>query len=104
MLQCCAAVPLLDGGGCLLGCRVQAVVRTTRPLLKPSPHSSTSPSLCPACSYQDEKPFVSAKKVLGDLGAPFSNSVELASFHTGEGAAHMPHLSCTCCCCSLRVL
>ncbi|KAI7845708.1 hypothetical protein COHA_000822 [Chlorella ohadii] len=32
--------------------------------------------------YQDEKPFVSAKKVLGDLGAPYSDSVELASFHT----------------------
>lgn len=32
--------------------------------------------------YQDEKPFVSAKKVMGDLGAPFSSEVELASFHT----------------------
>ena len=34
--------------------------------------------------YQDEKPFVSAKKVLGDLGKPYADSVELASFHTGE--------------------
>ena len=25
---------------------------------------------------------MSAKKVMGDMGAPFSNSVELASFHT----------------------
>lgn len=32
--------------------------------------------------YQDEKPFVSAKKVLGDLGAPYTDKVELASFHT----------------------
>lgn len=32
--------------------------------------------------YQDEKPFVSAKKVLGDLGEPYASSVELASFHT----------------------
>jgi glutamate--glyoxylate aminotransferase len=31
---------------------------------------------------QDEKPFVSAKKVMGDLGAPYSDEVELASFHT----------------------
>lgn len=32
--------------------------------------------------YQDEKPFVSAKKVLMDMGEPYSNAVELASFHT----------------------
>lgn len=32
--------------------------------------------------YQDEKPFVSAKKILNDLGEPYSSSVELASFHT----------------------
>lgn len=32
--------------------------------------------------YQDEKPFVSAKKVLRDLGEPYASSVELASFHT----------------------
>jgi len=32
--------------------------------------------------YQDEKPFVSAKKVLGDLGKPYTDKVELASFHT----------------------
>lgn len=32
--------------------------------------------------YQDEKPFVSAKKVLMDMGAPYSTGVELASFHT----------------------
>lgn len=31
---------------------------------------------------QDDKPFVSAKKVLGDLGGPYADSVELASFHT----------------------
>ena len=32
--------------------------------------------------YTDEKPFVSAKKVLGELGEPYASSVELASFHT----------------------
>ena len=32
--------------------------------------------------YQDEKPFISAKKVLMDMGEPYSNAVELASFHT----------------------
>ena len=32
--------------------------------------------------YTEEKPFVSAKKVLGELGAPYSSAVELASFHT----------------------
>ncbi len=44
-----------------------------------------------ACSYlpclslsraQDEKPFVSARKVMMDMGAPYSTGVELASFHT----------------------
>jgi glutamate--glyoxylate aminotransferase len=32
--------------------------------------------------YQDEKPFVSAKKVMGDLGPGYADTVELASFHT----------------------
>lgn len=32
--------------------------------------------------YQDERPFVSAKKVLMEMGAPYSQSVELCSFHT----------------------
>eukprot|EP00897_Mesotaenium_endlicherianum_P010429 jgi/Mesen1/9414/ME000614S08666 len=32
--------------------------------------------------YQDERPFVSAKKVMMDMGPPYSNSVELVSFHT----------------------
>lgn len=32
--------------------------------------------------YQDEKPFISAKKILGDLGEPYASGVELASFHT----------------------
>ncbi|KAJ7554745.1 hypothetical protein O6H91_05G007200 [Diphasiastrum complanatum] len=32
--------------------------------------------------YQDDRPFVSAKKVLKDLGSPYSESVELVSFHT----------------------
>ncbi|EFJ23041.1 hypothetical protein SELMODRAFT_145611 [Selaginella moellendorffii] len=32
--------------------------------------------------YQDERPFVSAKKVLMDMGAPYSNTVELVSFHS----------------------
>lgn len=32
--------------------------------------------------YQDEKPFVSSKKALYDLGDPYKSSVELVSFHT----------------------
>jgi len=32
--------------------------------------------------YQTEKPFISAKKILSEMGAPYSNGVELASFHT----------------------
>jgi glutamate--glyoxylate aminotransferase len=32
--------------------------------------------------YQDEKPFVSARKVMAELGAPYNTEVELASFHT----------------------
>lgn len=32
--------------------------------------------------YQDERPFVSAKKVLMELGEPYSSGVELVSFHT----------------------
>jgi glutamate--glyoxylate aminotransferase len=42
---------------------------------------STFPSILQNV-YQDEKPFVSAKKILGDLGEPYASSVELASFHT----------------------
>lgn len=32
--------------------------------------------------YQDERPFVSAKKVMADMGEPYNSSVELLSFHT----------------------
>eukprot|EP00850_Spirogloea_muscicola_P014570 SM000105S13915 [mRNA] locus=s105:455478:459851:- [translate_table: standard] len=32
--------------------------------------------------YQDERPFVSAKKVLMDMGSPYAESVELFSFHS----------------------
>ncbi|CAL0311879.1 unnamed protein product [Lupinus luteus] len=32
--------------------------------------------------YQDERPFISAKKVLMDLGQPLSKEVQLISFHT----------------------
>ena len=32
--------------------------------------------------YQDSVPFVSARKVLKDLGEPYSSGVELISFHT----------------------
>ncbi len=32
--------------------------------------------------YQDERPFVSAKKVLAGMGAPYSDAVELLSFHS----------------------
>ncbi|MED6217660.1 Glutamate--glyoxylate aminotransferase 2 [Stylosanthes scabra] len=32
--------------------------------------------------YQDERPFISAKKVLMDIGPPISKEVQLISFHT----------------------
>lgn len=32
--------------------------------------------------YQDERPFVSAKKIMHDLGEPYRSHVELLSFHT----------------------
>ncbi|CAN6934732.1 hypothetical protein YC2023_079987 [Brassica napus] len=32
--------------------------------------------------YQDERPFISSKKVLMDMGAPSSKEVQLISFHT----------------------
>lgn len=32
--------------------------------------------------YQDERPFVSMKKVINDLGAPYANDIELMSFQT----------------------
>jgi len=32
--------------------------------------------------YQSERPFVSMKKVLNDMGAPYSNECELISFHS----------------------
>ncbi len=38
--------------------------------------------------YQDERPFVSAKKVLAGMGAPYSDGVELLSFHsTSKGTS-----------------
>ncbi|GAB2280502.1 Glutamate--glyoxylate aminotransferase 2 [Dionaea muscipula] len=32
--------------------------------------------------YQDERPFISARKVLLDMGHPISNALQLVSFHT----------------------
>ena len=32
--------------------------------------------------YQDERPFISARKVMYSMGEPYSKSVELLSFHT----------------------
>ncbi|XP_020578664.1 glutamate--glyoxylate aminotransferase 2-like [Phalaenopsis equestris] len=32
--------------------------------------------------YQDERPFISARKILLDMGPPISNEVQLVSFHT----------------------
>uniref|UniRef100_A0A2P2MNB9 alanine transaminase n=2 Tax=Rhizophora mucronata TaxID=61149 RepID=A0A2P2MNB9_RHIMU len=32
--------------------------------------------------YQDERPFVSARKVLMDMGPPLSREIQLVSFHT----------------------
>jgi glutamate--glyoxylate aminotransferase len=31
---------------------------------------------------QDERPFVSAKKVMMEMGEPYKSGVELLSFHT----------------------
>lgn len=38
---------------------------------------------CPVCAFplQDERPFVSCRKVMMDMGAPY-NQHELVSFHT----------------------
>ncbi len=41
-----------------------------------------SPPFIHSNLVQDEKPFVSAKKVMKDLGEPYASGVELASFHT----------------------
>lgn len=32
--------------------------------------------------YQSEKPFISAKKIVCDMGAPYDQSVELVSLHS----------------------
>ena len=32
--------------------------------------------------YQDERPFVSARKVMKEMGEPYASGVELLSFHT----------------------
>ncbi|MCI31637.1 alanine-2-oxoglutarate aminotransferase 2, partial [Trifolium medium] len=32
--------------------------------------------------YQDERPFISSKKVLMDIGPPLSKEVQLVSFHS----------------------
>jgi glutamate--glyoxylate aminotransferase len=32
--------------------------------------------------YQDERPFISARKVMAELGEPYASGVELLSFHT----------------------
>ena len=32
--------------------------------------------------YQDERPFISARKVMYSMGEPYSKAVELLSFHT----------------------
>lgn len=32
--------------------------------------------------YQDERPFVSARKVMYDMGEPYASGVEMLSFHT----------------------
>jgi len=38
--------------------------------------------------YQDERPFVSAKKVMSQMGEPYKSGVELLSFHTvSKGSA-----------------
>ena len=39
-------------------------------------------SLAPVAHVQDKVPFVSARKVMMDLGEPYSKEVELCSFHT----------------------
>jgi glutamate--glyoxylate aminotransferase len=32
--------------------------------------------------YQDERPFVAARKVMKEMGEPYASGVELLSFHT----------------------
>ena len=45
---------------------------------------SLLPNLKPrvATVLQDERPFVSAKKVMMDMGEPYASALELVCFHT----------------------
>jgi hypothetical protein len=51
--------------------------------------------------YQDERPFVSARKVMHEMGEPYKSGVELLSFHTVSKAsvAHccFVHAGPACC-------
>lgn len=42
------------------------------------PHQSTRTTTL----HQDDRPFVSARKVMYEMGEPYASGVELASFHT----------------------
>jgi hypothetical protein len=43
-----------------------------------------------AAVLQDERPFVSAKKVMSEMGEPYKSGVELLSFHTVSKVRHQP--------------
>lgn len=53
--------------------------------------------------YQDERPFLSARRVMYEMGEPYRSGVEIVSFHTvskvstvqwQEGAIHAEALQC----------
>lgn len=46
------------------------------------PHARMYHAPTPWNHPQDERPFVSARKVMYQMGEPYASSVELASFHT----------------------
>ncbi len=58
----------------------KALAQQLRSSLALPPSLSLTCQACPC--LQDEKPFVSAKKVMNDMGEPYASGVELASFHT----------------------
>jgi hypothetical protein len=44
--------------------------------------------------YQDERPFISARKVMFAMGEPYRSSVELVSFHTVSKVRHTFNSGC----------
>jgi hypothetical protein len=50
---------------------------------------------CVVALLQDERPFVSAKKVMMEMGEPYKSGVELLSFHTVSKVSHGSRVTCT---------